>query len=383
MTAAGRQGGGAGLAALAVLLLATGQPLAAQSAAEGRVVRPGAADTVPLAGVRVVLHRVGTAAQGPIDSVLTAAGGRFRFRYTPDSGAVYLLSARYHGIEYFSQPLGIDSARADGPISLLVHDTSSTAAVELAARHVVIPRPGEGGEREVIDFVVLRNSGHLTRVAPDSAAPSWVMPLPPGSEGLDLGQSDVSTEAVTREGDSLYLAAPIGPGEKQLALQYHLPAGMAVVAVPIGVAGGPVNVLVEERGARVSGPGLAPADTQLVLGRTFRRWSGEIPAGGLIRVQLPGPGQAPPWLLAALVGGVVLALAAAAWRVRGTATAGRTAPGFALPGEPLLDRIARLDAAYAGREADTPAAEWQGYLEERARLKAELEAALAAGRGRG
>jgi hypothetical protein len=44
----------------------------------------------------------------------------------------------------------------------------------------------------------------------------------------------------------------------------------------------------------------------------------------------------------------------------------------------LLDGIAALDARYAGREADTPADEWRAYVAERARLKAELEAALAA-----
>jgi hypothetical protein len=383
--AAGWRGGGAGLTVLVppLLALALAQPVWAQAVAAGRVVRPGASDTSAVPGVRVVLHRVGSDRQGPVDSTVSGAGGRFRFRFTADSGVIYLLSARYHGIEYFSPPLPARPAAPDTGLALLVHDTSSTAPVGLAARHLVIPRPDDGGGREVLDLIVLRNEGHLARVAPDSLSDSWSLPLPPGSDGLEVGESDVSSEAVTRRGDSLYLAAPIGPGEKQLSVQYHLPGAMRVVAVPVGASGGAVNVLVEEAGASVRGPGLAAADSQVVLGRNFRRWTGEVPAGGLIRVQLPGPGGGPPWLLPALVSGLALALAVAAlWQRR------RSAPAIVAPGPPapvreeLLHRIAALDATYQGREADVPAAEWSGYLAERARLKRELEATLAAGRAR-
>jgi hypothetical protein len=46
----------------------------------------------------------------------------------------------------------------------------------------------------------------------------------------------------------------------------------------------------------------------------------------------------------------------------------------------LLTRVATLDAHYGGRESVIPADEWRRYQEERARLKAELSAALAAAR---
>jgi hypothetical protein len=210
------------------------------------------------------------------------------------------------------------------------------------------------------------------------------MPLPPGSEGLEAGESDVSSDALTRRGDSLHLAAPIGPGDKQLTLSYGLPAGMSDVAVPVGSAGGAVNVLVEEPGATVTGPGLAPADSQVVLGRTFRRWTGEVPAGALVKVTLPRPPGNPRWLLALLVGGVAGGLGLAAlWLLR---SGSRRAPPASAPlpsaseREALLHRLARLDADFAGREAEVGEAEWSAYQTERAQLKAELEAALAAGR---
>ncbi|HUF35214.1 MAG TPA: hypothetical protein VMN37_04645 [Gemmatimonadales bacterium] len=387
--AAGRRDRGAVLAAFAACALALPVDAGAQAAAAGRVVRPGASDTTPVAGVRVVLHRIGADAQGPIDSLVSGQGGRFRFRFSPDTGAIYLLSARYRGIEYFSQPVSAGAARPDTGLSLLVHDTSSSAPVRLGARHVIIPRAGDDGTRDALDLVILRNESHLARVAPDSVGASWAMPLPPGSEGLEVGESDVSSETVSRRGDSLYLGAPIGPGEKQLSLQYHLPPGMSVVAVPVGATGGPVNVLVEEPGASVTGPGIAPADSQVVLGRLFRRWSGEVPAGGLIRVRLPGPGEDSTLVLGLLVAGVALGLGVAAWQIgrrRATPRAAPFVPGQAEPAderEALLSRIARLDATYAGREGEVRAEEWQGYLEQRARLKAALESALAANRARG
>lgn len=397
--AAGRRGSRAGLVAAGACALALLGPFPAAvsqtpalpqgpAVITGRVLRPGATDTGFVAGVRIVLHRVATELQGPIDSVVSAADGGYRFRYVPDTGAVYLLSARYRGIEYFSQPLQGRRARPRSRLDLVVYDTSSTAPVGLAARHVIIPRPGEDGGREVLELIILRNAGHLARVAPDSTGDSWSLPLPPGSEGLEVGESDVSSEAVERRGDSLHLTAPVGPGEKQITVTYHLPAGLRDVAVPVGAAGGIVNLLVEERGAAVAGPGLAAADTQVVLGRTFRRWTGEVPPGALLGVRLPGPPGTPRWLLAALVGSVALGLGVAAWRVvRTTRARAAGAPPSGAPAvaghETLLHRIARLDAAYAGREGLVPPDEWERYAAERARLKAELEAALAAGRARG
>ena len=379
--AAGRPGGGAGRALLAASLLGVlaSRPAGAQAVAEGRVVRPEARDTSFVAGVRVVLHRVGTERQGPVDSTESGEGGRFRFRYSADSGVVYLLSARYSGIEYFSQPLQSRPAAADTGLYLLVHDTSTAAPIGLAARHVVVPRAEDGGGREVLDLIVLRNEGHLARVAPDTLSSSWSMPLPPGSEGLEVGESDVSSDAITRRGDSLYLAAPIGPGEKHFSVQYHLPGAMQVVAVPVGPSKGTINVLVEEAGASVSGPGIAAVDSQIVLGRSFRRWTGEAPAGGLIRIELPGPAGGPPWLLTALVSALAVSLGVTALWLRRRAPRVASAPDR----EVLLHRIAALDARYAGRAGDVPADEWGVYEAERAELKRALEATLAADRARG
>jgi hypothetical protein len=363
-----------GLLVLAVLAVAP-QRLEAQLAtvAAGQAVL---ADSAPLKGARILLHRVGRDRQGPVDSTLADARGRFRFRFRPDTSALYLLSVRYGGIEYFSTPVRTNPDRPDSALRLVAYDTSSTAPIAVEARHIVVPRPGESGARAILDLIILRNDGRLARVSPDLAHPAWTVTLPPGTGAMDVGESDLSPDAVVREGDTVKLTAPISPGQKQLSLQYAVlpPGGRLVFAV--GSADAPVNVLVEEDGARVSGGTLALADSQVIEGRRFRRWTGRAPAGGTVTVSFAGVAGRPSWrTLVALVFPVAAVLAFAAWRsVRRT---GPPAPARS-HGE-LLDAIAALDARYAGREAETEPDEWQRYQAERAALKARLESALAPG----
>lgn len=330
--------------------------------------RPAGGDSLAVGGVRVVLHRVSAEAQGPLDSAPTRRDGRFRFPLPGDTTALYLLSARYHGIEYFSTPLNRGSGGVD-TVMLVVYDTSSTAPIGISARHVVIPKEGEGGVRDVLDLVLLNNAGLATRVAPDTEGWSWTGPLPPTSEGLELGESDVSPDAVTRRGDSVIVSAPISPGEKQLAFQYHLPAGRHDLDVPVGAQPVALSVLLEEPGATASAPGLALADSQLIEGRSFRRWTGELPANATVRVSLPGSGFDTRPVMVVMVALLAAALLAAAWRI--------LPRGQVVSTDRLIGEIALLDARYQGRETETTADEWGGYLDRRRELKAALEAALA------
>jgi len=98
-----------------------------------------------------------------------------------------------------------------------------------------------------------------------------------------------------------------------------------------------------------------------------------VPAGGTVTLTVGG-GATMSWrVLVGLVGGVALALALAAWRLLRRASR----PGPRPDAGPLLDALAALDARYLGCDAETPGDEWRAYEAERARLKAELEAALA------
>jgi putative hemolysin len=84
-------------------------------------------------------------------------------------------------------------------------------------------------------------------------------------------------------------------------------------------------------------------------------------------------------VLRVLIGGLAAGLALVAVRAlrRPAVSAGRVAPAGP-DADLLLERIAQLDARYAGREAATDPAEWNRYRAERAELKARLEAVLAA-----
>jgi hypothetical protein len=359
-------------------------PLAAQAPirAEGRVVRMVGSDSVAVPAARVLLHRVGRASQGPVDSVVADRAGRFRFRFVADTSAVYLTSTRYQGIEYFSPAVHTNPALPDTALHIVVSDTSSAAPVELEARHLVIAEPGEDGSRGVLDLVILRNRGDHTRVAPDSSRPSWSAPLPSGTFGFEPGEGDVSRDALRRVGDRVELLAPVAPGEKQLILQYGLPATARTVDLPFEEAAELVNVLIADRGARVRGGGLVAADTEVIQGRTYHRWMGPVPAGASVRIQLAGTGAAPRWLLPALVASLAAALAIGSrWALGARAPSVAELPARAIDADTLLERIAQLDARYADREADVDPTEWQAYRGERARLKTELESALAARSG--
>jgi hypothetical protein len=130
-----------------------------------------------------------------------------------------------------------------------------------------------------------------------------------GSTGLELTEGDVSAAGVRRAGDSLIVIAAISPGEKQLTLQYQLPIARTTVELPVG-EGLALNVMAEEPGVQVSAPGIAPVDTQVIQGRSFRRWTGTVPANGVLRIRLPGLTGPPRWILPTLVSALAAALLA-------------------------------------------------------------------------
>jgi hypothetical protein len=351
--------------------------------AAGRVVRLSGSDSIPVAGVRVLLHRVGRAAQGPVDSILTDRRGAFRFRFVPDTSAVYLASSRYEGIEYFSPAVHLDPALPDTALRIVVSDTTSRGPVDLAARHLVIAGAGQDGNRGVLDLIVLRNRGDRTLVSPDSLHPAWSTPLPSGTFGLEPGEGDASPDALRREGDRLQVFAPIAPGEKQLIVQYGLPGAARALSLPFEQAADFVNVLVADPAAKVTGGALAPADTEVIQGRTYRRWMGSVPAGGRVKIELGGAFSPPGWVLAALVGGLAGGLALAILRFLPARTDARTAAAPAGDADTLIERLAQLDVRYAGRASETDPAEWERYRTERAELAARLRATLGGPGGTG
>jgi 5-hydroxyisourate hydrolase-like protein (transthyretin family) len=274
----------------------------------GQVLRVVEGDSVPAASARVTLHRVGEVVQGAVDSTITGADGRFTFRARVDSGDVLLASARWHGVEYFAEPVvsGV-------PVRVMVADTSSTARVIVAARHVIIGGPAPDGARDVVDLIVLRNPGSLTRAVGDSAHDgSWEMQLPPLVANVQIGDADFAADAFDLHGDTLILFAPIPPGERQFFLQYQIAPGARSLRIPFTDLVDTVSILAEESNITVPDRFVLQG-METVSGRSFSRWSG---AGILevVEIEFPGDGSLPDWILPALVLLIALPLAWVTWR---------------------------------------------------------------------
>jgi hypothetical protein len=328
---------------------------------------------------------VSLTAGAPVDSSLTDRSGRYRIRAASrDSAAVYLVSATYAGVAYFTRPLHVPAtARQLRLETLAVYDTSSGAPpVELAQRHVIVRRPAADGSRHVMELLVLRNRGARTRIAPDTSRPVWQARLPAGAIELQAGESDVSTEAVYRRGDTVAVAAPVPPGEKQVVISYILPPGRRRLDLVLDQPVERFNLLIEDSLAAVGGGGLERLGTETIEGQAFQRFARtNLAAGTQISIALPSPGwQAARlwWLVVGLAGSILAAGLVIAWR---TTRPARPALGGIAARDPsvLAAQIAALDAAFAAHPGAGEAAR-AAYEHQRAALKAALEALLQEGR---
>lgn len=358
-----------------MLVLGLAHPLAAQQRipATGRVLHIRGTDSVPVPGARVVLHRIASDAQGPIDSVVTDRRGRFRFAFVPDTAALFLVSSRYSGIEYFSAPVRLDPGALNRDVVLSVYDTSSVTPVRATARHIVVSRPGPDGLRGALELVFLANEGTATRVPRDSLSATWSMALPEGIIGFDATGGDVSPQSFSVRDDSLFLAATIAPGERQLVYQYGLPS-RSTISIPVASGTETVNLLLEESDARVESPGMTPADTQVIEGRTYRRWAGSGVGGAPMVVRFSDPQGTSRTALIALVGTLSVAvLVLMVFALRRPAE--RHATASPTPAA-LIEALARLDAMHPPRETLSPE-ERVRFESEQTRLRALLNAALA------
>lgn len=343
----------------------------AQNAVDGRVVRLAGVDTVGVPDVRVVLHGVSTTRQGPVDSIRSRADGRFRFRFRADSGVIYLLSARFREIEYFSTRIGVGQQAET--IAILVSDTSQTVPIGIRARYLLAGAPDQAEGRTVVDVVVLHNDSPLTRVAPDSLVPVWAMALPTGVPEVVVDEgTEISREAVVVRRDSVLVFAPLPPGSRQLVLTYRIDLDAPSLRVPFGRAADSVTVLVEEPAARVDAPGLREV-AERVAGQPVRGWLGPLAAGAEVTIHFPVAPRSTGLLVAGLVVALAAALGTGLWRHRRRTPATPQAPADRV--EDLVHAIAALDNAQRDAAADPEAV--ARYQAEREALRRRLDRALA------
>jgi len=342
--------------------------LGAQARLDGIVARVVGSDTLPVTAGKVVLHRLSRSSQGPVDSVQIDHAGRFRIPVRRDTSAVYILSTRHHGIEYFSSPIA-DVANASGLI-VVVSDTSSRATVGIRARYLLVSAPKEGGGRELVDVFVLRNETTTTRVAADSAQPTWAFAIPSGVERTSIDEgTEVSQDAVMIRNDSVLVFAPLAPGSRQIVLTHFLDQKARRLAIPFSGPVDTVTVLSEEPATRVTGA--LKEVTQRLGQQSLRGWVGAMAGGETISLIFPALPTQNGGLLAVMVGVTVLVILLGFVRLRR-----RTAVRPSGDREGILGELAALDLQYAGREPETPPNEWSSYLERREKLKRVLAGML-------
>ena len=286
----------------------------------GRVLR-GGRDTVPLPNAWVVLHRVTRDGGGPVDSVRSDARGRYRMLLRrPDTTSVYVVSAWYDSLAYFSLPLNVIGRPAAHVEDLVAYPTSASGPpLRLARRLATVAAAHDDGSREVLEILEIENPGVTTRITKDTLVPTWAGRVPARAGQFQGGQGDISPEAMVFRNDSIYVLGPIPPGPvKQLSYGYSLPAGVRTLAIPIDQPTTELNLLVEDTAATVTAPKLESLGVQEIEQRRFAAYrAGPLAAGDRVEIQLPQAGfraQALlPYVIAVLAAGMVVALG---WALR-------------------------------------------------------------------
>lgn len=367
-------------------MLLCAAPVAAQQipaterAVQGKVVIPAREGNNPVAGVWVTLHRVGTDAAGPLDSMRTDARGQYRFRYRPSGSenATYFVTASYAGIAYFAAPLGSGDVRGE-EAEITVFDTASAnVRLRVRGRHIAAALRTQS-RRTVIEVYEISNDTTITLVAGQPEKPTFVALVPESARDVRVGEGDVPAEATRAERGRLLVFAPVAPGLKQLSISYTIGDDDIPLTAPVRDSTDVLEVLLEEPGATAEGPGLRDLGDVTSEGRRFRRYlAQDVPGGSTVRLVMPEAPLSARWgvyvtvLLAVLAVVMLGALARVLLRPR------RAVVFAPIASQRASDRIAReialLDEQIAAGAAS-------GAAEQRGKLKARLVRALAAEQG--
>jgi len=175
------------------------------------------------------------------------------------------------------------------------------------------------GSRAVLELLILRNTGEVTRVAPGGDAATWRTRLLHGATEALVpgGQGDIGVEATRISGDTLAIAAPVPPGDRQLVVSYVVPASPRLVLA----VDGPVNqvTLMLADTAAVARRGLASTGIMSFEGERYLRLEAkDVTVGDTLVVELtPAPVRVEElwWLIVVASAGVFAAAAFRWWRV--------------------------------------------------------------------
>jgi hypothetical protein len=290
----------------------------------GQVVRPGTNSMLPVPNVMVTLHRVGSDAAAPLDSIRSDLKGRYKFNFTRfgDQQAIYFVSASYGGIAYFTPPLAHSTVQGDEAEIAVFDTTSKPVPISSRGHPVVVSAVDANGMRNVTEVYELANDSSVTRVAGDgSGGETWSAVLPAQARDPQVAQGDIPSQGVRFANGRALVLAPLAPGLKQLAFNYSIPASAFPLSIPIIGETQIFEVLVEDEKGTVTAPNLQEKDPVVLEKRSFRRFlAADVPANSVSVIDLPEVKMAanidPKFLIAltVVIGGTMLFALARALR---------------------------------------------------------------------
>ncbi|NOZ55571.1 MAG: carboxypeptidase regulatory-like domain-containing protein [Calditrichaeota bacterium] len=331
---------------------------------------------IPKCTVRLLWFSRHTFQQKLIDSTVTSRSGRFRFSHIkPDSHAVYVATAEYLGLPYFSDIAHI--LRPDTTVTLTVtaYDTTSEPPIiSVQMHHVFADRDTSDMHfREVLVITSNSQKTYIGQSAGGHYRKTLAFSIPSGAYAFQA-EMGLDMNHMAQEGNTVYDVQPLAPGTKRVSYSYRLPLdnGTVTYARTIDYSTNVFSFFVSDPSVKVESSELAETEPLAIRGREYQRWEADnLSPGTVVTVTLRTGGslvgKSGPWLaaLGILVLAVVVVGALARARRR-TAPATETDPRLKQH-ESLMHEIAALDDAY--EEGKIPEDE---YKTKRKALKEQL-----------
>jgi len=246
---------------------------------------------IPVPGVWVTLHRVGTDASGPLDSARADVRGQYAFDFvrTGEEGAIYFVSASYSGIAYFTPPFHHSVTTGDEAEIAVFDTTSAPVPISVRGHHLIVSAVNANSTRSVTEVFEIANDSSVTRVVgPGPAGAVWSTVLPAKASAFKVAHGDVPAGAIRFEDGHAHVLAPIAPGLKQIAFTYSVPASAFPLRFPITRPTQVLEVLIEEEKGNVTGALLKEVDPVSLEQRSFRRFlAADVPADEESLIDLP------------------------------------------------------------------------------------------------
>lgn len=314
-----------------------------------------------------VLHHLTQGTQGELDSTRLGKDGGFRFNLPrepdPILSDIFFASIRHDGVLYFG-PMIRSAEELDSVYRVSVYDTLVARPegfpVAIQSRSVFI-EPDSSGWR-VTDLFELRNDEGQTIVA-RPGGDTWRHRMPVGIRSVQVGEGEVSADAVRYLNGEVIARAALPPGGRLFVVRYQIDS--LFISLPVRAGTERLDVLIREPAPTVAIDGLDFIERQeFEPGSTYRRFAGADLSGPVVTIVKTEEVRPPEveWvavllgLMLVVVGGIVL-------RPRSPK---ELVALRAKNRQQLILEVARLDEDFEGR--DRSEVERKSYERRRAEL---------------